>query len=130
MYEAPVDLKEVCLEADMSKITLQTEPVPARLVQGLPSKSKKLIDSIDAHEMAIKRKIQRITYPSEIRVHRTAQNFSRLAQPEPMVNISKINVRFTVQKDPTNSIGITKYGGIIFVRNNLNLFNSPAEIFS
>lgn len=130
MYEAPVKQKAVCLEADMSQITLQTEPVPAPLVQGLPSKSKKLIDSIGAHEMAVKRKIQRIAYPSEIRVHRTAQNLSRLAQPEQMVNISKINVRFSVQSDPTNSIGITRFGGIIFVRNNLNLFNSPAEIFS
>lgn len=39
-------------------------------------------------------------------------------------------ISFRIQNDPTNSIGITRYGGIIFIRNNVNLFNTHAEIFS
>lgn len=117
----------------MSMITLQSKPVPAPLVQGQPNRiasTAKKTDSISPEEMAIRRMIQRINYPTDIYVQRTAQNFSRLAQPEMMVNISRINVRFRIQNDPTGSIGITRYGGIIFVRNNINLFNSHAEIFS
>lgn len=90
-----------CLEADMSKVTVQVQPVPAPLIQGQQQMNsrgsanpKKTIETISAEEMAIKRLIQRITYPNEIRVLRTAQNFSRLAQPEFMVNISRINVKF------------------------------------
>lgn len=87
------------------------------------------MDSISQEEMAIKRMIQRISYPEKIYVQKAAQNFTRLAQPEYMVNISRVNVRFRIHSDPTGSIGITRYGGIIFVRNNVNLFNANTDSF-
>lgn len=83
-----------CLYADMSNVSMQSQPVPAPLIQGLPAAPKKTVDSINPKEMAIKRLIQRISYPDEIHVQRTAQNFTRLAEPENMVNISRINVKF------------------------------------
>lgn len=133
LYNEPIKGTEVCLEADLSKVLIP--PVPEPLVQGqpLPPPPPKPIDSIGSQEMSRKRKIQRmiqhISYPKEINVHRTAQNFSRLAQPEMMRNLSGINLTFKLDHDPTDAIAITRRGGIIYVRNNLKLYNSPGDSF-
>lgn len=126
---------KACLYADMSNVSVHSQPIPARLIQGLPppaaTPSKKTIETINPREMYIKRQVQRIKYPSsDIYVHKTAQNFTRLTEPYNMVNLSNINIRFKIKSDPTESIGITKHGGIIFVRNHLKLYNSVANIFS
>ena len=119
---------ELCLEADLSKVAAQPQPMPAPLMQEKPNGSP--IGTISPKEMAYKRMMQRIVYPTDIHIQRTAQNYSRLAQPEEMAKISKINQKFRIVTDPTGSIGITRYGGILFVRNNVNLFNSHADIFA
>lgn len=89
----------LCLEAALKKTQSSKEPVPAPLIALQERKStdqdgRKYIETINSEEMATRRMIQRIVFPKNVTVYRTSQNYSRVAQPANMVNISKIGVRF------------------------------------
>lgn len=66
-----------------------------------------------------------ITFPAEVTVFRTAQNFSRVTQPINGTELyGKSSPKFKITVDPLEAFGITQQGGIVFVKRSESLLAS------
>lgn len=133
--------KTICIKTDLTKIHDSENPKAMRL-EAPPEnmKIKKLtfeqqlaktynwdkIDdksTIDDGTKHVKK--FNITFPAEVIVYRTAQNFSRVTQPINGTDFyGKNSPKFKINVDPLDAFGITQQGGIVFVKRSESLLAS------
>lgn len=66
-----------------------------------------------------------ISFPAEVTVFRTAQNYSRVTQPINGTDFyGKSSPKFKITIDPLEAFGITQQGGIVFVKRSESLLSS------
>lgn len=102
IYEPPANKSvQLCLTANMDLIRDAKDPIPERLTAppSAPRQERKRNGTgsenvINSKDMAVRRIVQKLNFPSVVNVYRTAQNFSRIVEPQNMTAISTINIKF------------------------------------
>ncbi|KAL5281595.1 RET family protein [Megaselia abdita] len=75
-------------------------------------------ESVSEEENQIKSSVIPIVFPKEVHLLKTAKYLARVVQPERMKDLYVLSyANFTLVEDRSRAFGITKEGGIVYVRN-------------
>lgn len=133
--------KTICIKTDLSKIHDSESPKAMRLESPPENmKTKPLTfeqrlaktynwdkddDTSKTDDGPKHVKKLNVTFPAEVTIFRTAQNFSRVTQPINGTNfLGKSSQKFKITVDPLDAFGITQQGGIVFVKRSESLLAS------
>lgn len=133
--------KTICIKTDLSKIHDSENPKAMRLeshpenmkVKTLTFEQKLAktynwdkVDETSTNDDGPKHaKKLNITFPAEVTVFRTAQNYSKVTQPINGTDFyGKNSPKFKITVDPLDAFGITQQGGIVFVKRSESLLSS------